>query len=99
MKKFTAKAMVAIAMVGASAAFLVGCGSADGAEPIAAKAERGRIFCIYNHISGAEVWVDNETGVEYFYKGDGYSGGLSVLVNADGTPKVWNGNEEGSLDE
>lgn len=35
-----------------------------------------------------EVWVDRETGVNYFYHAAGYSGGLCVLVDKDGKPVV-----------
>ena len=34
------------------------------------------------------VWVDRETGVNYFYHAAGYSGGLCVLVDKDGKPVV-----------
>ncbi len=35
-----------------------------------------------------EIWVDKETGVHYIYRKDGYSGGLTVMVDADGKPVV-----------
>ena len=39
--------------------------------------------------SGAsEIWVDKVTGVNYLFHASGYSGGLTVLLNADGTPVV-----------
>ena len=34
------------------------------------------------------VLVDRETGVNYLYTARGYSGGLTVLVDADGKPIV-----------
>ena len=37
---------------------------------------------------GTYVLVDRETGVNYLYANSGYSGGLTVLVNADGKPVV-----------
>ena len=44
------------------------------------------------HSDGAfgsnEIWVDTETGVNYLYHTSGYGGGLTVLVNRDGTPIV-----------
>lgn len=39
-----------------------------------------------------DVWVDKETGVMYFYRGEGYSGGLTVMVDEDGKPLIWEGN-------
>ena len=35
-----------------------------------------------------EIWVDRETGVNYLYHQAGYSGGLTVLLNRDGTPVI-----------
>lgn len=35
-----------------------------------------------------QIWVDKETGVNYLYSASGYSGGLTVLLNRDGTPVV-----------
>ena len=34
----------------------------------------------------SEVWVDRETGVNYFFHADGNSGGMCVLVDAEGKP-------------
>lgn len=39
-------------------------------------------------ISPFQVWVDTETGVNYLYHSDGYSGGMTVLVDKDGKPVV-----------
>jgi len=36
----------------------------------------------------SQIWVDTVTGVNYFYHEDGYSGGMSVLVDKDGKPVV-----------
>ena len=35
-----------------------------------------------------QIWVDRQTGVNYLYSASGYSGGLTVLLNPDGTPVV-----------
>lgn len=35
------------------------------------------------------VFVDTETGVMYFYHKDGYSGGMSVMLNENGDPLIW----------
>ena len=37
------------------------------------------------------VYVDTETGVEYLYVDDHKAGGLAVMVNPDGTPKIAKG--------
>ncbi|MCI9405673.1 MAG: xylan 1,4-beta-xylosidase [Oscillospiraceae bacterium] len=33
-----------------------------------------------------EVWMDRATGVQYLYRREGYSGGLTVLVDREGKP-------------
>lgn len=35
-----------------------------------------------------EIWQDTATGVQYLYRRDGNSGGLTVLVDRDGKPVV-----------
>ena len=35
-----------------------------------------------------EIWVDRETGVNYLYRRDGYSGGLTPLLDKDGKPVI-----------
>ena len=39
-------------------------------------------------LMGVEIWVDRQTGVNYLYKSSGYSGGLTVLVDAEGKPII-----------
>ncbi len=43
-----------------------------------------------NGLSGPEVRVivDKKTGVNYLFAVSGYAGGLTVLLNRDGTPVV-----------
>ena len=36
-------------------------------------------------IDNIEIWVDTETGVNYMFKSSGYAGGLTPLLNKDGT--------------
>lgn len=38
--------------------------------------------------SGNEIIVDRETGVNYLFHYNGYAGGLTVLVDAEGKPVV-----------
>ena len=35
-----------------------------------------------------EIWIDRETGVNYFFHSAGYSGGLTPLLDKDGKPVV-----------
>ena len=45
--------------------------------------------------SGQEylIYADNDTGVMYLYIQISTGGGLTVMLNADGTPKIWQGEE------
>lgn len=49
-----------------------------------------RFVKIYSQgkLSTMQIWVDVITGVNYLYRQDGYSGGLTPLLNRDGTPVV-----------
>ena len=38
--------------------------------------------------SGSEIWVDTQTGVNYFFHAAGNAGGLTVLLDRDGKPVV-----------
>ena len=40
-----------------------------------------------------DIYVDKDTGVMYLYIWSGPGGGLTVMLNADGTPKIWQGEE------
>lgn len=35
-----------------------------------------------------EIWVDKKTGVNYLYHVDGYSGGLTPLLDREGKPVI-----------
>ena len=35
-----------------------------------------------------QIWVDKETGVNYMFQSYGYVGGLTPLLNRDGTPVI-----------
>ena len=37
------------------------------------------------------IIVDTETGVMYLFRGAGYRGGLTVMVDADGKPLLYEG--------
>lgn len=39
--------------------------------------------------SNVRILVDVETGVNYLFCIEGYGGGLTVMLNADGKPIVW----------
>ena len=35
-----------------------------------------------------EIWVDKETGVNYLFHSNGYSGGMTPLLGKDGKPVI-----------
>jgi len=35
-----------------------------------------------------EIWVDKRTGLNYLFHASGYAGGLTPLLNRDGTPVI-----------
>ncbi len=49
-----------------------------------------RFVCVYKQgtLSSMGIWVDRATGVNYLYRHDGYSGGLTPLLGPDGKPVV-----------
>ena len=57
-----------------------------------AKKEK-RFISVYTQSGGftspnMQILVDKETGVNYVYAASGYSGGITPLLKADGTPVV-----------
>lgn len=65
------------------------------AETMAKKQEE-RFFWGGGNNGVADIIIDRETGVCYLWKAAGYKGGLTVLVDADGNPVIWEGeNEDG----
>ena len=49
-----------------------------------------RFVKIYSQgaFSGNEIWVDTQTGVNYFFHASGNAGGLTVLLDRDGKPVI-----------
>ncbi|KAA3380506.1 DUF6440 family protein [Akkermansia muciniphila] len=45
-------------------------------------------------MTSSEIWVDRETGVNYFFHASGYSGGLTPLLGRDGKPIITSVPEE-----
>ena len=39
-------------------------------------------------MSGNEIWVDTQTGVNYLFHQSGYAGGLTPLLDRDGKPVI-----------
>lgn len=52
-------------------------------------AKKERFVKIHSENMGSEmILVDKETGVNYLFVSSGYAGGLTVLLNRDGTPVI-----------
>ena len=48
-----------------------------------------RFVKVHSENLGSEmIFVDKKTGVNYLFACSGYAGGLTVLLNRDGTPVV-----------
>lgn len=55
--------------------------------------KEGRFFCVGHEIY-FDIYVDSQTGVEYAMSTTSYnSGALTLLVNPDGTPLIYDGGE------
>lgn len=58
-----------------------------------AKQKENRFVKVYSHGGGFSgpatcILVDRETGVNYIYASGSYGGGITPLLNRDGTPVV-----------
>ena len=53
-------------------------------------AQEKRFIKVYSDgaFGSNEIWVDKQTGVNYLFHASGYAGGLTPLLNRDGTPVV-----------
>ena len=48
-----------------------------------------RFVKVYSQgLGSTQIWVDKQTGVNYLFRADGYAGGLTPLLNRDGTPVI-----------
>lgn len=57
-----------------------------------AKKKDGRFVKVLEEgclLGGSEIWVDTQTGVQYFYHSAGNSGGMCMLVDAEGRPLLY----------
>ena len=53
-------------------------------------AKDSRFIRVYSEgaFGSNEIWVDKVTGVNYLFHASGYAGGLTPLLNRDGTPVI-----------
>jgi hypothetical protein len=52
------------------------------------KKERFEKIYSQGTVNITEIWVDQETGVNYVFHASGYAGGLTPLLDRDGKPVV-----------
>lgn len=65
---------------------LVGCNGASSDN----ETTSNRFVRVYSEYSNC-IYVDSETNVMYFWHSVGYSGGLSVMLDENGDPLLWEG--------
>ena len=53
-----------------------------------AKKEKRFVKTYSQELGSVVVYVDKQTGVNYLYVQSGYSGGLTPLLNRDGSPVI-----------
>ena len=70
----------------------VGCGRKNDVIITTELDSRFKIISDTNDGLGyCNIIVDTETGVMYLFRGAGYRGGLTVMVDADGKPLIYEG--------
>jgi hypothetical protein len=72
---------------------LAGCarGKVDAGQIADAKADNRMFMKVSDEINGRVV-VDKATGVMYWMSADNNNrGNMTLIVNADGTPRIWEG--------
>lgn len=53
-----------------------------------AKKERFEKIYSQGAVNIMEIWVDRETGVNYVFHASGYAGGMTPLLDRNGTPII-----------
>ena len=87
------KRWIVAALVLALGLMLTGCarGKVDAGQIADAEVDNRMFMVVSDEISG-RVMVDKATGVMYWASDNSYNRGtLTLLVNADGTPRIWEG--------
>ena len=53
-------------------------------------ADKDRFEKVYSQgaVNVSEIWVDEETGVNYLFHAAGYAGGLTPLLDREGKPVI-----------
>lgn len=89
MKKLKRLLIVGAAVI-MMAVSLSGCTSNPNEVEVGASERFERVYYQSDDIPGyIHVYVDTETGVMYLFVKDGYGGGLTVMVDENGKPMIW----------
>lgn len=80
------KKKIMLAVISAAVLGLAGCNETDRAE-----APEESMMIVVDHTTGYTIYANKETGVMYFCRGEGYGKSACVMLNADGTPQIWEG--------
>ena len=76
-----------IACVALAVLLITGCTKSSMAK------KEDRFFCV-DHEKFFDIYVDSKTGVEYAVSTAAYNyGSLALLVNQDGSPLIWEGQD------
>lgn len=53
-------------------------------------ADNKRFEKVYSQgtVNVTEIWVDEQTGVNYLFHGSGYAGGMTPLLDRNGNPII-----------
>lgn len=87
------KRWIVAALVLALGLMLAGCamGKVDAWQIADAEVDNRMFMAVSDEWNG-KVLVDKSTGVMYWISNDRYNtGNLTLLINADGTPRIWEG--------
>jgi len=87
------KRWIVAALVLALGLMLAGCarGKVDAGQIADAEVDN-RMFMVVSNEWNGKVLVDKATGVMYWMSYGTYNiGNLTLLINADGTPRIWEG--------
>lgn len=60
-----------------------------GCDNINVSEDHGEKLMLVENSGGYGILADKDTGVMYLFIKNG--GGITVMLNTDGTPKIWNG--------
>ena len=74
---------------------IAGCNVTANGSAYQSERDKTMVTVECHTINGEYYYIlaDKETGVMYLWISAYYGGGLTVMLNADGTPKIWNGEE------